>query len=138
MTSIETEVSATRIMIMSGLGGPRPLMLTLETDCPRRARAARRELLGEIVEDLGALGRLHRRHAVLLQHQVEGRVPQVARQALRLDQRHAVAGRAGIEGDVAALAVGQVLGLVVVRRRLALVGIVLGRRNGRGLGAGGT
>src|SRR5689334_6647762 len=54
------------------------------------ALAARRELLGEIVEDLGAVLGLDRRHAVLFQHQVEGRVPEIARQTLRLDQRHTV------------------------------------------------
>ena len=55
--------------------------------------------------------------------------PEIARQALRLDQRHAVAGRTRIESELAVLAFGQVLDLVVVRRRLALVGINGGRRH---------
>jgi hypothetical protein len=39
------------------------------------AESARRELLAEIAEDLGALRRFHRTHAVFLHHQVEGRIP---------------------------------------------------------------
>ena len=51
---------------------------------------------GRTIAFLGAVLGLHRRHAMLLEHQVEGRIPEVARQSLRLDQRHAVAGGAGV------------------------------------------